>query len=86
MRTLIIIVAGLGILGVSALVGWKAGGGPSVITAARLFIPIWLVAAAVNMWIGVSKAGYSVAEEFPVFLVIFLVPAAAAGFLWWRHL
>ncbi len=85
MRTLIIIVAGLASLGVFALVGWKSGGGPSVVNAARIFIPIWLVAAAVNMWIGVSKAGYSVAEELPVFLVIFLVPAAVAGFLWWRN-
>jgi hypothetical protein len=35
------------------------------------------------MWIGVSKAGYSVAEEAPVFLVVFAVPAAIAAALAW---
>ena len=41
-------------------------------------------AALVNMWIGVSRAGYSVAEELPIFLLIFALPAAAAGFAWWK--
>ena len=36
------------------------------------------------MYIGVSSAGYSVAEELPIFLVIFALPAAAAVFLWWK--
>jgi hypothetical protein len=35
------------------------------------------------MWLGVSHAGYSAAEEFPIFLAIFGVPAVAAGVLWW---
>jgi len=34
--------------------------------------------AAANMWIGVSQAGYSFQEELPIFLLIFLLPAAAA--------
>jgi hypothetical protein len=33
----------------------------------------------------VAKAGYSFMEELPIFLVIFAVPAAAAGFLWWKY-
>jgi hypothetical protein len=37
------------------------------------------------MWIGVSRAGYSVAEEFPVFLVIFALPAALAAYVWWKY-
>jgi hypothetical protein len=53
-------------------------------TAARWFIPIWLIAAAINLWVGVAKAGYSVAEEAPIFLVVFAVPAAVAAFLVWR--
>jgi hypothetical protein len=52
-------------------------------TAARWFIPVWLVAAAINLWIGVAKAGYSVAEEAPIFLVVFAVPAALAVLLVW---
>jgi hypothetical protein len=37
------------------------------------------------MWMGVAKAGYSFMEELPIFLVIFGVPAGAAGFLWWKY-
>ena len=36
------------------------------------------------MWVGVAKAGYSVAEEAPIFLVVFAVPAA--GPLGWQML
>jgi hypothetical protein len=53
-------------------------------TAAKFFIPVWLAVALVNMWLGVSRAGYSVADELPIFLVIFAIPAAAAAFIWWR--
>jgi hypothetical protein len=31
----------------------------------------------------VSRAGYSIADEAPIFVVIFAVPAALAGYLWW---
>ncbi|MEO8627172.1 MAG: hypothetical protein ABI612_03610 [Betaproteobacteria bacterium] len=34
-----------------------------MVTAAKIFIVICFVAAAINMWIGVSRAGYFVAEE-----------------------
>jgi hypothetical protein len=85
MRTVVIIAAGLAIFGVFALVGSRLGGGIQFLgTAAKVFIPLWLVAALVNMWLGVSRAGYSVAEEFPIFLVIFFVPAAVAAFAWWK--
>jgi hypothetical protein len=43
-----------------------------------------LIAAAMNMWVGVSQAGYTVKEEFPIFLAIFLVPAAVAVFVNWK--
>jgi len=36
------------------------------------------------MAIGVRRAGYTVAEETPVFLVVFSVPALLALFLRWR--
>jgi len=56
------------------------GRGPeSMALGAKIFIPLWFLAAAINLWIGVAKAGYSFMEELPIFLVIFLVPAAAAG-------
>ena len=73
------------VIGLFALVGWRLGGGPQSTTmAAKLFIPIWLAIALINMWLGVSRAGYSVAEELPIMLVIFAIPAAAAALLWWR--
>jgi hypothetical protein len=85
MRTAIIIVGGVALLGLFALVGWRLGGGPQpTVTAAKLFIPVWLAVALINMWLGVSRVGYSVAEELPIFLVIFAIPAIAAGFIWWR--
>lgn len=42
------------------------------------FIIVWLVITATNMWAGITKAGYSFGEELPIFLLLFLVPAAAA--------
>jgi hypothetical protein len=84
MRTLIIIVAGLLLLGIFVFAGSRIGGTVTMVTAAKLFIPVWLVAALINIWIGVAQAGYSVAEELPIFLLIFAVPAAAAFVVWWK--
>jgi hypothetical protein len=36
------------------------------------------------MWIGVSHAGYSVADEAAIFLAIFGVPRAVAAAAWWK--
>jgi hypothetical protein len=36
------------------------------------------------MWLGVTRAGYSVVEELPFFFVVFLVPAVPALVVWWR--
>ena len=84
MRTAIIVVGGLALLGMFALAGWRFGGGAEgIVTAAKIFIATWLVAALINMWFGVSRAGYSVAEELPVFVLIFAVPAALAAVVWW---
>ena len=86
MRTVIIIVGGLAIGALFLFAGRLLGRGPETLAlGAKLFIPLWFVAAAANMWIGVAKAGYSFMEELPIFLVIFAVPAAAAGFAWWRY-
>jgi len=38
------------------------------------------------MWVGVSQAGSSVQEEWPIFLLIFLLPASAAVFTKWKFL
>ena len=85
MRTIMIIVGGFVLLGLSVLAGrWMGGAGTSsMVIAAKVFIPIWLVAALVNLWMG-TRAGYSVAEELPILLLIFPAPAAVALFIWWK--
>ena len=50
------------------------------------FVLVWLAVAALNMWTGVAKAGYSVGEELPIFVLLFAVPAAAAILIKWRLL
>jgi len=83
MRTLMIIAGGLLLAGLFVFAGRLTGGNAAMITAAKIFIPLWLAAAGLNMWIGVSRAGYSVVEELPIFLLIFALPAVA-GFVWWK--
>jgi hypothetical protein len=85
-HTLKVIAGGLIQLGLFLLVGRLLNSGApaaGMATAARWFILAWLVGAGVNMWVGVSKAGYSVTEEAPIFLVVFAVPAVVALLAAW---
>lgn len=86
MRTLIIIVGGLALwaafLAVARLVARSSTS--SMTTATATFVAVWFVAAAANMWVGVSQAGYSFREELPIFLLIFLLPAAVAVLVKWK--
>ena len=50
------------------------------------FVVLWFALTAVNMWVGVAKAGYSVADELPILLLIFGVPAAVAILVKWKLL
>ena len=85
MHTIIVLGGGFALLLACLLLGHAFGGtGGGMVTGAKVFIPLWLIGAGINMWIGVSQAGYSVADEAPIFLGIFIVPAAVAGLLWWK--
>ena len=86
MHTVKVIAGGFALLALCLLIGRLVGGPPPAtgIAGAKLFIPLWLVAAGVNMWIGVSKEGYTVADEVPIFLVVFGIPAAAALLVVWK--
>ena len=86
MRTLIIILGGFVLLAGCILAARRfgAGAGVPVGSAIAIFIVIWFVVAAVNMWIGVARAGYSFREELPIFLLIFLLPAAVAVLVRWK--
>jgi hypothetical protein len=84
-HTLKVIAGGLALLGLLVLAArFVHAGAPAagMAAAARWFIPLWLVAAGINMYIGVARAGYSVAEA-PIFLLVFTVPAAAAVLVAW---
>lgn len=81
MHTLLVMGAGFVLLGLCLLVGWRKG---AMAHAALAFLPLWLLGAGINLAVGVLAAGYSVAEELPIFAVIFAVPATLAGFLWSR--
>ena len=85
MHTAIVLGGGFALLLSCLLLGHAFGGGMSgAVSGAKVFIPLWLVAAGVNMWLGVSQAGYSVGDELPIFLGVFALPAAVAGLLCWR--
>lgn len=84
MHTVIVIALGFGLLGMCALLGRVLGGGSGIATAALVFLPLWFIGAGINLYIGVKSAGYTVAEEAPIFALVFAVPAAVAGFVWWR--
>jgi len=58
--------------------------GTGMALAAKVFIPVWLLVAALNMWVGVAHAGYSVKDELPILLLNFAVPAVIAALAAWR--
>jgi hypothetical protein len=86
MRSILFLVVGFLLLAVCLLLGRLFSTHyPSAPYAATVaFVSTWLVISIANLWVGVSKAGYAVSEEFPIFLLIFLVPAAVAVVLKWR--
>ena len=85
MHVLLVIVGGIVLLGVFVLFGWLWGASAAgMALAAKAFVPAWLAVAAAHMWVGVSHAGYSVREEFPILLGVFAVPAVLAALtVWW---
>jgi hypothetical protein len=87
-HTIKVIAGGFALLLLCILVGRLVGGAnqPHIVARAALaFIPLWFVGAGINMWFGVTKAGYSVKEELPFFLIVFLIPAAVAFLLYWKY-
>lgn len=86
MRTLAFLVAGTLLMASALLVAkmfsehfpsapnWALAGASAV----------WLAVVGFNLWIGVSKAGYSFAEELPILLLLFALPVGAAVLVRWR--
>lgn len=85
MHMLMVIVSGGVLLGVFLLFGQLWGGAtPALATAAKVFIPVWLAVSVANLWVGVNRTGYTVAQELPILVVVFAVPAIAATIAIWQ--
>ena len=83
MHTIIVLAVGFGLLVLCVLVGRLVSGPSGIAAGAFVFLPLWLVGAGINMYIGVVRAGYSISEEAPMFALVFGVPAIAALIVWW---
>ena len=85
MHIALVLAGGVLQLALFVLFGWLWGASTTAMTlAAKWFIPFWCLIAAVNMWVDVSHAGYSVREEFPILLLNAAIPVALAVFVAWR--
>lgn len=86
MRTMIFVIAGYALL--ALLLAVARSFKPKLASAASSVVPsfivIWGLIASANMWFGLSQAGASFMEELPVFLIIFLLPTAAALLVKWN--
>lgn len=85
MHTLKVIGAGFALLGLLLVLAprLKASGAKPIAFAVKIFIPLWFAVAMINLWIGINRAGYSATQEWPIFLVVFGVPALSAQVLSW---
>lgn len=80
-----VIGAGTALLGLFLLFGRLWGVPvPDYVFAAKLFIPVWLLVALVNLWVGVTRAGYSLSQELPILVLVFAIPAAIAVLAMWH--
>lgn len=87
-HTIKVIAVGFALLALCLVAGRLMGGAGQPTFLARsalVFVPLWFIGAAINVWVGVSKAGYSVSEEIPYFFIVFLIPTAVAILVWWRY-
>jgi len=84
LHTVMVMVGGFVLLALGLFIGRSVGGAAGTASAAIYFIPVWLIATLFNMWFGVTRAGYSVADELPIFAVLFAIPTAVALYLWWK--
>ena len=88
MRNGLFLLAGFLLLASSLILGrlFSANYPNAPFVATVVYVALWFVIAGANMWVGVAKAGYSVAEELPIFALIFLLPAAVGIALKWKVL
>jgi len=88
MRTGLFLLSGFLFLAASLIVGklFSANYPAGTTVATVLFVAVWFVIAGANMWVGVARAGYSVADELPILVLIFGLLAAVAILVRWKFL
>jgi hypothetical protein len=86
MRTPLFLFVGFLLLAASLLLGrlFSSNYPGATFAATLIFVALWLGISGANLWVGVAKAGYTLGEEFPIFLLIFGAPTVVAIFLKWR--
>jgi hypothetical protein len=86
MRTVSFLLVGVLLLAASMTLGklFSSHYPGATFAATVIFVAVWLGISGANLWVGVAKAGYTLNEEFPIFLLIFGVPSIIAIFLKWR--
>lgn len=85
MHTIKVIGIGFALLGILLVLAPRlaVSAGRPIPFAVKLFLPLWFTGALINLWIGVARAGYTVMEEAPIFLVVFGMPAIASLLILW---
>ena len=85
MHVILVLAGGIVLLAQFILFGWLWGASAAgMALGAKAFVPTWLLISCINMWVGVHHAGYSVQDELPILLLVFAIPATAAGVaVWW---
>ncbi len=86
MHTVLVTLGGFALLGVLLLAcRFLDGSGQELAaTVAKIFIPIWLGCAVLNLWFCVYVAGYPIIDELRNFVLIFTLPTTAAAVCVWR--
>jgi hypothetical protein len=86
MHTIEVLTGGFVLLFFCLLVSRVVGGAgvAPMIKAMQIFIPLWFIAAAINLWVGVTQAGYTFIHELPIFFIVFAIPVTAASLTLWR--
>ena len=82
MHTLMVLAVGFALLAVCLIAGHLLGASAGVGMAALIFLPLWLIGSGINLYLGVRTAGYTVREELPIFLLVFVIPAIVALLAW----
>ena len=85
MHTLKVMAIGIALLVACGAVGYGAQGTAGISRAALIFLPLWAIGTGINMYLGIKRAGYSFADEAPIFLLVFAVPAAVALGAWFKY-